>query len=405
MIGSLFACKKNNIDEDPESKTDTIFAPGFNLTDSKAVFFIPNSYGCDNFYKVTKDNGVEIVGFINTDGVNVYENPTDDIYIGLNWCLNGRDFLLVQGDIKTWNTGSNSIQKSIFAFINKETGEILEIDETYVALYTGANTFLNNFDIQSSSDNNFYYHSYNKVYKVNFSLNYEQYSPVGKEIRHFKVKNNGCMMYKDIVSEYVIKSPSGSLFSVSDNVSGDIDAFWLGTNNNFYIYRNNESIDKIEIVGNDMVITNVYNNFSSLRNLNNEYYFKQEVGDAVFFFPINLNGNIIWSYDESANEATDVTAYFPDYVHVVDVDSSNDYFYLATKDNIYKYSSNIEGITLFDQSDYDIYTMCVDENDNVIFNALRNSDGKVIIGFVDSEGNINILDDTLNSQVEYLEFL
>jgi hypothetical protein len=59
--------------------------------------------------------------------------------------------------------------------------------------------------------------------------------------------------------------------------------------------------------------------------------------------------------------------------------------------------------TLLSPNKYDIYSMTVDNNDKVTFNALRMSDGVKVFGEVSSPDGETILDETLNAQVVSLE--
>ncbi len=78
---------------------------------------------------------------------------------------------------------------------------------------------------------------------------------------------------------------------------------------------------------------------------------------------------------------------------------------MATKSNIYKFDFDLNYTPIFNQSDYDIYTMCVNNDNEIIFNALRNNDGVVVIGIIDSKGNVDIIDDTFDKKITSLEFL
>ena len=52
---------------------------------------------------------------------------------------------------------------------------------------------------------------------------------------------------------------------------------------------------------------------------------------------------------------------------------------------------------------YDIFKMVVSPDGVVTFNALRMSDGIKVLGEVEADGNVNILDESLNVQVVTLE--
>jgi hypothetical protein len=132
------------------------------------------------------------------------------------------------------------------------------------------------------------------------------------------------------------------------------------------------------------------------------HYFTQKINNAVLFVPINNSSYERWVYDENSRQFQDVN--FLSNKKIINIKSSANYFYMATKNNIYKVDYNLDYIELLNINDYDIYNMGVNDNE-VIFNALRNSDGKVVIGIIASDGTVEILDYTLNKQVNNIEFL
>jgi len=400
----FISCKK---DEPNEEKN--IFDARIDLSGAKAVFKTVQLEG-NNFYKITNENTIENIEIINTDGSTIYENPTENNELSVDFCLKSSNFLFVDFiNAVLWNSKGEQINENGVNVIVKETGEIKNIGNESAFIWYYQYLYLNNNNIQNSYDA-FYFSDNERVYKIDSSFSTEQYSPVGKQIINFRVNSAGYMLYNvHNDNEYSLKSPSGSIFSISDHVIGNITGYWLGTDDKFYLCRYNTethqySIDKVTIDNSDVNISTIVDVVSNGFFLNNFSFFKVEFANTVLFINkyYNSESKIFYENIQSINNTSNI---LPEFDEVVDVDQSAEYFYVATKNNIYKFDLSFQYNKLFDSEDYDFYAMCVDANNNVIFNALRNSDGKVVIGEINSKGSINIIDDKLNKEFDCLEFL
>jgi hypothetical protein len=87
--------------------------------------------------------------------------------------------------------------------------------------------------------------------------------------------------------------------------------------------------------------------------------------------------------------------------------SSANYYYIAGNDTssnpvLLKVSAAADTpVTLL--SGYDVYKFTVTPDDVVTFNALRMSDGAIIIGEISASGRVAVLDETINAEVTVLE--
>ena len=57
---------------------------------------------------------------------------------------------------------------------------------------------------------------------------------------------------------------------------------------------------------------------------------------------------------------------------------------------------------LLSDGEYDVYNLSVNKN-SIVFNALRMNDGAIVMGSINNNGIIKILDDKLESKVTVLE--
>lgn len=92
------------------------------------------------------------------------------------------------------------------------------------------------------------------------------------------------------------------------------------------------------------------------------------------------------------------------------VESTENFYYIAGTDSnnntlLIKVNPTTDAWTnLLPQNDYDVYAFTASETDGIVFNALRMSDGKKVIGKVAIDGGqVTIIDQESNAQVTCLE--
>lgn len=87
--------------------------------------------------------------------------------------------------------------------------------------------------------------------------------------------------------------------------------------------------------------------------------------------------------------------------------ASDNYYYLSgtsteSKAVLVKIDPDTDDFTYIINGEYDIYKMTVSANDEILFNALRLADGKIVLGRIDDQGQINILDESLEEEIKIL---
>jgi len=86
--------------------------------------------------------------------------------------------------------------------------------------------------------------------------------------------------------------------------------------------------------------------------------------------------------------------------------ASDNYYYLAgisgTKYVLVRVNPDDNSYTTLLNGGYDIYKMTVRGNDTVVFNALRLSDGAIILGEISKAGTLTVLDETLHEEITVL---
>ncbi len=93
---------------------------------------------------------------------------------------------------------------------------------------------------------------------------------------------------------------------------------------------------------------------------------------------------------------------------ITDAKCSNSYIYCSghisgnfslLRIDPYTYSREV----VMQDNDFEIYSFTVLDDETIMFNGLRLSDGKNVIASIDKDGKVKILDETLNSQESVLE--
>ncbi len=88
--------------------------------------------------------------------------------------------------------------------------------------------------------------------------------------------------------------------------------------------------------------------------------------------------------------------------------TSTNYYYVVGYDEsnnplLIRVNPADDTTTILQSVEYDIFKLNASEDDEVIFNALRMTDGKMVIGKIDAAGTTTIIDETLDQEVTVLE--
>jgi hypothetical protein len=385
-----------------------IYEPRFDITDAKMIFTVDDySLEC-NIYKLTDNNEIKNLILINTDGTQVYETPITTTWNGVSSCLNGSNFILMFHNIGEWDSAGLYTTFQGISIVDKLTGKEIHLEGGSIP-DIGANLFLNDYQIKNSS-NNFYFNSYGTTYRISSSFYLSQFSPTGKAITKYEINQDDYMLFLSD-GQFFLENSFGSLISISDFIGYPINAIWKGSDGYFYLFVYNTDTSKKTILrllidGYNVTYETLIQDADPTFYVDNISYFSIEFSGAVMFIPKDKGySGTSWIYYESSKVLEDISSNLPEYEEIIDVDESTGYFYVATTDNIYKFDLDLQYTALFESSKYEIYAMCVNQNNEVLFNALRYSDGKAVIGSFDDQGNLTIIDNQLNKRVQYFEFI
>lgn len=185
--------------------------------------------------------------------------------------------------------------------------------------------------------------------------------------------------------------------------------FFIGFDGNMY-YQSwdnaNLSVTKININNNSTSFTDYTGNNA------NYYLYAQKSGilkvkNKKIILGINeLSNGICVVYNENTNSASSYSGSEIGMTSMKFGVASDDYYYVAGVNNTNKnviqridpltkeYSTIAEG--------FDVYKLCVSDDEIITFNALKMNDGAIVIGTINSNGNLNILDESLEEEVTVL---
>jgi hypothetical protein len=417
-----------NCTEDPEGKKSYQKAV-LNIRDASSLVVLEASTGGrlkeggSNFYKITTSGSMEEVKFVNADGTDMDPNvssPTVDVtdVIDLN-----DSFLLLSGSFFVWDTLGNA-QYYTALLVRKTDGAIFDFVENDIVVQK---TKPGDKTAKSDNNGNIYYPNQTGITKLSVanpeSITKEEFLPTGQVAEFFDITPQGVAVYKygegagvtqsNGTDNIRLKKVNGGVFEIK--VTGrDNNEFWLGTNGQIYFITytwNNgyePAIHKVVMNGDDPVIQNVWsdNTFSypGVGHMLRAFSFgahKIDKENSVLF--IGGQG-YSWEFNEATNTVTNI-----DLPAIEDgniIVHSDDYYYIATGTELYKVDLDTHAYSsLLNSGDYEVYSMTVDENDNLQFSGLRFVDGKKIFAEIANDGSLEIIDEELGRSATVLQRL
>lgn len=335
------------------------------------------------FYKIAGDNTIVRVGMSDASGNPISDAVPSAIYdAGVNYLI-----MIIDGSPY---------------LVNKTTGETYQLNEV------GKPDILHYGPQQSvfvDASQNIYYLSRGRVKKIDVS-NPARITAVNAtvdvdDVSSFTVGSDGTLLYS-IYGGIRVKKTNGGLYNLPDPGSR---FYYRGLDGALYFQNSNSGsiiINRINVDGSYNVTMNPY---GSTANISGFIYYGYQYD--WLFFPdrlIMICDTSIEVYNPTS-QPRKLDFPFLAFSKRKIVKNSLDYYYVATKQGsiIRVNPVNDQYGTLLGEGLYDIYKMEV-ANDNVVFfNALRMADGKKVIGSIQPDGTLEIVDDTLTEDVIILQ--
>ena len=183
--------------------------------------------------------------------------------------------------------------------------------------------------------------------------------------------------------------------------------FFLDFDGNMYYQSGfaNHTITKVSVDNGTAVFTNypgdndydIYGQKSGFLKIKNK---------KIILGINDLNNAICVVYDENSNQAYTYSGTeigmnsmkygiaSDDFYYVVGINSINKNVIQKVNPLTKEYSSILTG--------FDVYKMSVSDDETINFNALRMNDGAIVIGTIDNEENLKILDESLQEEISVL---
>ncbi len=369
---------------------------------SKIISYSISETSTKKLFKITSNGYIEEVTYTDVDG-NVIVNNNEPVQI-----ININDnYIYVEFPLESYLV--NKSNENVYA-LNK-IGNV-------ISLY---NNFINTKSIQTDSFGNIYY----KVWDINYGNNpcnlikldtsdpdniiATQMNPTTEFVDEFKVDAFGNILYTGRLrteisgtnSIFRVRKANGGFYNLSDKTM----AFWIGLDGNFYYNEFSGDSDvpiKKLIIDNEFNITETQYSTAPTIFMSDSYLFSFN-NKIIYLNKRSLNMKEIYNNEQIIKDIN-LDGFSID--KIILAAQSNDYLYIACNSNTTLIKINPIDYSyelLLNPGVYDISAMTVSSTNQVIFNALRMADGKQILGQIDSNGNLTILDESNSIKATILE--
>ena len=408
-IVSIFLCSCGGLNEqnpplDESGNSEPLSS--IDIVGAKALFLAPSSVSplrfsaketgtTNTLFKITENGLVVEVTLTDEDGGEV----TDE-YTPSGVADAGDTYMIV--------TFESVPDYAVPAFLVRKTdGAVFSLDNVGWPRLSDRN-FINSKSVQTDSNGSIYYSANHAaadavVMKIDVSdpenITAVSWSPEPDAPNWFVISPDGHLAYAGR-----IKKANGGLHNMPEGV------IWVGLDGNFRYQDPEVDLNSIYTVHIDVD----YNLTTSLvtgidiPHLGWAYSgYILRLSDRVYIIPPGSNNPVevenptntprlvtISEIDEISIAACSSTNYF-----LSGLDSSNNPLLLKVEPGFDTVTTLLPRAGVY----YDIFKMVVSPDGVVTFNALRMSDGVKVLGEVDADGNVTILDESLNVQVVTLE--
>ncbi|MCQ2242193.1 hypothetical protein [Treponema sp.] len=347
----VYDAEGNKVDTKKETKTEV-------KTETASESFVPKS--------ITVLNGNYIlVSFISDQ--YLVNNITGDCYewpssVSIDALWSKRDtYSDSQGNIYIVGY-SDQLKYGIYKL------DVADINDIKMSLYSSrSDVSINAYAVDKHGNLEYYGRdsSNSEVYRIKKANGgYENIPSVNYYIMFF-VGFDGNLYYQAMQPTFCVKR-----IEVSDDSVNFVD--YPGSNGNAYAYAQKSGF--LRVKNKKMILV--------INELN------KSIGVV---YDENTNQASFYSCNEIGMTSLKFGVCSDDYYYVIGVNNANKTVIQKVDPLTKEYSTLIEG--------YDVYKLGVTDDEIVTFNALRMSDGAIVIGTVDSEGKINIMDESLAEEV------
>lgn len=236
---------------------------------------------------------------------------------------------------------------------------------------------------------------------------YEDIQPAGQLFHKFTVDNNGNVYYMEESSPSpelkVIKNTGGILLLEDQHVSIP----WKGVNGHVYTFIGND-IYKLEVQEEEVIKTKVWENpDQDFGSGYSTYGFRVDKSNSVLFISSDGSENgssstdmigKSWEFNETTHSLTEVEV--P--LNPGKIVQTDEYVYMYGGNKLYKMQNSNNVFTDISSGEYEFYTFGAGNDNELVFSALRYSDGKKVTGRLTTTDQLEIIDEESDREATYM---
>lgn len=282
--------------------------------------------------------------------------------------------------------------------------------------------FMNANPIRFDDNNNMYYLYDHKIRKINLSgiesLSSSIVSASTDYVAHFEVDKNGNLVYSGSSNSSTysplcrVRKTNGGLANISYMGGNSCFDGWKAPDGFVYCIKYDDEANNYVI---NKMFVDENNNFSEVEygHIDTEPYCvttEYTVNLKDYGIIVDTNPCKIFEVFNKTNTPRVVNLDGISFNTISAVVSTDNYYFIAGTDSNNKTfliridPTNDSYINIIPKNEYDVYAFSADEHEGIIFNALRMSDGKRVIGKVDIySNNLNMIDEENDVEIIYLE--
>ncbi len=423
-LGFLTACSESGESDVLGSGKNRIAR--MDISDAVALFINNGgtraSSDSNSLFKITKDGIIKQVTYLNEVGNEVTQDYTPQyIYV-----IDNSPYFFVR--FNDWTT----------YMVNKSTGAVYEspisnfMSTKEKMNQSGKESFVNEKTIKTDKQGNIYYYNGSTIHKIDISnannTTDEVLTPASDRVQMYVVSGNGELLYRfyrDSGYNYRLRTTSGRLIPFSPEDDGQLtkeNMAFQGFDGNIHVFdrralytiqfKADGTYETEDIIYDDCIEKHHAHGPAFCENgscLSNTVYYLTNGWSGPYLVKLH-DRYLAISYDgeamviDSKNdpslikmETHNVTGgmmisqleYNDSYVYCCGQKNGN---YSLLRINPYTYESE----AVVRDNDYEIYSFTVLNDNTIIFNGLRLSDGKTIIASIDNKGGVKVLEEINN---------
>ena len=370
-------------------------------------------------FKITEEGIVKEVSYLNKRGKQIKKT----FFPIMIYTINNSDFFVASIKKQQFKTNTYLVRKSDGVVFNMNVSIELS-DNNRVGGYSNSDYF-------AQDDNkNMYFMSHKQIFRLNISnLNNITGIPLTTNSQMllwgFTLSSKGDIffntngVYKVRIAEKLrnvpyIKLSTNSWTGLDGRIKYIVDGmnyFKYDIKTNDYTFFYPVNVYAVDIDENNVAYFTVEKTIDTIGGWYHSASLMLRFNNRVILIPVNFYGAS--NFLEVENPSNTIREIILPYgiSSINRAVNSDNYYYLSGRNSLQqpfliKVDAATDCVTeLLPANAYEVYTMVVSNNDYLIFNALRKSDGVKILGEISPNGELKIIDEQMNVEVTVLKHI